>query len=101
MPTSFKTIVAVFVAVIAAATPARAQIKIHKTLNVEDGLVQSQVNAILEYSRGSVWFGTFGGVSRWDGTEFKNFQTQDGLAALDIRTIYETTDGAILIGTAS
>jgi hypothetical protein len=34
MPTSFKTIVAVFVAVIAAATPARAQIKIHKTLNV-------------------------------------------------------------------
>jgi len=101
MPSPFKTIIAfiVAVAVVAVATSARAQIKIHKTLNVEDGLVQSQVNAILEDSRGFVWFGTFGGVSRWDGTGFKNFQTQDGLAALDIRTIYETKDGAILIGT--
>jgi len=87
------------VAATVAATPARAQITIHKTFNVEDGLAQSQVNAILEDSRGFVWFGTFAGVSRWDGREFKNFQTQDGLAALDIRTIYEAKDGAILIGT--
>jgi ligand-binding sensor domain-containing protein len=99
MPGPIKTILVVAVAVCAAATSARAQIKIHKTLNVEDGLVQSQVNTILEDSRGFVWFGTFGGVSRWDGSEFHNFQTQDGLAALDIRTIYETQDGAILIGT--
>jgi ligand-binding sensor domain-containing protein/two-component sensor histidine kinase len=82
------------------AATARAQIKIHKTLNVEDGLVQSQVNAIYEDRNGFVWFGTFGGVSRWDGREFRNFQTQDGLAALDVRVFHETADGAILIGTA-
>ena len=99
MPRTFKTILAVVVAIVSVSSSVRAQIKIHKTLNVEDGLVQSQVNAILEDRGGFVWFGTFGGVSRWDGREFRNFQTQDGLAALDIRSFYETADGAILIGT--
>ena len=81
------------------ATSAHAQIKIHKTLDVEDGLVQSQVNAIYEDRDGFVWFGTFGGVSRWDGNGFENFHIQDGLAALDVRIIHETLDGAILFGT--
>lgn len=88
------------VAALTVAVPALAQTRIHRTLQVEDGLVQSQVNAILEDSRGFVWFGTFGGVSRWDGREFRNFQIQDGLAALDIRALHETRDGAILAGTA-
>jgi len=100
MPCRFKTILAAVLAIFTSATSASAQIKIHKTLNVEDGLVQSQVNAILEDSRGFVWFGTFGGVSRWDGREFRNFQTQDGLAALDIRVFFEPDDCTILIGTA-
>jgi ligand-binding sensor domain-containing protein/two-component sensor histidine kinase len=100
MPRTIKTIITLLAAALAAAPLARAQIKVHKTLNVEDGLVQSQVNAILEDSRGFVWFGTFGGVSRWDGREFRNFQTQDGLAALDIRAFHETSDGTILIATA-
>ncbi len=72
----------------------------HRQLHVEDGLVQSQVNAILEASDGQVWFGTFGGVSRWDGTRFENFQLKDGLAGLDIRAFHETAAGDILIGTS-
>jgi len=72
----------------------------HRHLRVEDGLVQSQVNAILESSSGFVWLGTFGGVSRWDGTRFDNFQVQDGLAGLDVRAFHETKTGDILVSTA-
>ena len=81
------------------AGPAAGQIKVHRHLRVEDGLVQSQVNSILEDSRGFVWLGTFGGVSRWDGRVFRNFQTQDGLSALDVRVIHELPDGTLLFGT--
>lgn len=81
------------------AEPAGAQVRISRTFTVDQGLVQSQVNALFEDSRGFIWLGTFGGVTRWDGTRFRNFQTQDGLAGMDIRVIRESATGAILIGT--
>lgn len=88
------------VVAVASTVPAHAQVEIHRVLTVEDGLVQSQVNAIHEDRHGYVWFGTFAGISRWDGRTFRNFQIEDGLAGLDIRAIHETKDGRLLIGTA-
>ena len=69
---------------------------IHRSLGIDDGLVQSQVNAILEDRQGFVWLGTFAGVSRWDGRNFQNFQLREGLAGLDVRAFHETADGDIL-----
>jgi diguanylate cyclase (GGDEF)-like protein/PAS domain S-box-containing protein len=40
----------------------------------QDGLAQSTVTDIVEDSQGFVWFSTFGGLSRFDGYEFKNYQ---------------------------
>ena len=76
-----------------------AQIKIHRSVNVEQGLVQSQVTAIIRDHLGYVWIGTLGGLSRWDGVRFQNFQTQDGLAAGQISALYEYRDGSMYIGT--
>lgn len=76
-----------------------AQIRIHKQITIEQGLVQSQVTTILEDRDGYLWIGTLGGVSKWDGIQFHNFQTQDGLASQDIRTIHQSADGKIYIGT--
>jgi len=76
--------------------PAHAARVIPRTLGIDDGLVQSQVNAIVEDRQGFVWLGTFAGVSRWDGTNFRNFQLHEGLTGLDIRAFHETVDGAIL-----
>lgn len=81
------------------AGPALGQVRISQTFTVDEGLVQSQVNALFEDSRGFLWLGTFGGVTRWDGTRYRNFQVQDGLASMDIRVIREAPSGAILIGT--
>ena len=36
-------------------------------LTVEDGLSSNCVNAILQDSRGFMWFGTTNGLNRWDG----------------------------------
>ena len=88
------------VCLFAVSRPADAAVAIHHSLHIEDGLVQSQVNTIYEDRRGFVWFGTFGGVSRWDGTHFRNYQIQDGLGGLDIRGIHETADGALLFATS-
>ncbi len=80
--------------------PTFASIVMNRHLNVDDGLIQSQVNAVLETSDGYVWLGTFGGVTRWDGTNFKNFQLSSGLCGLDVRAFHETLDGSILIATS-
>lgn len=45
-----------------------------------DGLPQSQVNAIVEDDNGYLWIGTQGGgLARFDGKEFKTYNTGDGL----------------------
>lgn len=48
-------------------------------LGVESGLVQSQVNSIVQDEYGMLWIGTLGGVSRYDGKNFVNYDKQDGL----------------------
>ena len=76
-----------------------AQIVIHRTLTVEDGLVQSNINAIHEDREGYLWFATMDGISRWDGVNFVNFQTHNGLSASQIYDIYEDDDGSIYFPT--
>ncbi len=42
--------------------------------SVEHGLPNSDVNAILQDSRGFIWFGTSGGLARFDGYEFTPYK---------------------------
>jgi ligand-binding sensor domain-containing protein len=45
---------------------------------VPEGLVQSQVLCIFQDGKGFLWIGTNGGVSRFDGMDFRNFTEYDG-----------------------
>ena len=46
----------------------------------EEGLPQSQVDAIAEDQFGNLWLGTFGGgLSKFDGLTFKSYSRKDGL----------------------
>ena len=47
--------------------------------NVQNGLAGSTVYDAVQDKDGFVWFATESGVSRFDGTSFKNFSTKDGL----------------------
>src|SRR5947208_70999 len=46
-------------------------------LTTDDGLVDNSVTAILQDSRGFMWFGTPSGLSRYDGYRFTTYQHDD------------------------
>ncbi|HKL31712.1 MAG TPA: hypothetical protein VJ919_04215, partial [Tangfeifania sp.] len=46
-----------------------------KHYTVNDGLVQMQVQTLFQSSKGYLWCGTKTGVSRFDGSQFKNFNS--------------------------
>ena len=66
-----------------------------------DGLPSNHITTLLQDSRGYLWVGTDNGLSRYDGTEFKNFTTADGLSNLYITDIIESKKhpGTFWIGT--
>lgn len=71
-------------------------------LDVNDGLSQNCVNAIIQDRTGFMWFGTRDGLNRYDGTAFKVFRNDfsgDGLTNNFITSLYEHDDGCIYIGT--
>ena len=69
-----------------------------KHYNVEDGLPQSQVNAIFQDSRGYLWVGTAGGgLCQFDGTNFIQYTEKNGLAGDIITDVTEDIDGNIWV----
>ncbi|MFZ1289041.1 MAG: two-component regulator propeller domain-containing protein [Melioribacteraceae bacterium] len=74
-----------------------AQIKIHKSISTENGLVQSQISALMQDNKGYIWIGTFDGISRWDGNDFMNIQSHNGLPASQILDIAQDINGSIYI----
>jgi two-component system, sensor histidine kinase ChiS len=65
-----------------------------------DGRLPHQtVVTIAEDLEGRLWFGTPGGVSRYDGAEWLTFGKSDGLPHNAVRSLLETRDGAIWFGT--
>ncbi|MBX2821693.1 MAG: hypothetical protein KTR29_18490 [Rhodothermaceae bacterium] len=67
--------------------------------SLEEGLVQSQVTEIYQDQQGFMWFGTLGGISRFDGLNFTNFTVAEGLASNRIMGIAEDQNNHIWIAT--
>jgi ligand-binding sensor domain-containing protein/signal transduction histidine kinase len=73
-----------------------------ESLGIEDGLSQGSVISILKDSRGFMWFGTQGGLNRYDGYEFKIFATSADTTTLSsnfVTSLSEDKNGNIWIGT--
>lgn len=72
-------------------------------ITTEDGLSQSTVNAILQDSRGFLWFATEDGLNRYDGYEFKIYRNDPfdmfSISNNQVSSIIEDRNGAIWIGT--
>lgn len=62
----------------------------------DDGLAQSAVYAILQDRLGYLWFGTYAGVSRYDGVAFTAPPGTEGLKG-QVRCLFETASGAIVL----
>jgi len=59
----------------------------YRYFTTRDGLAQMQIMCISQDNDGYMWFGTKGGVSRWDGVVFKNYTLEDGIPATQISNI--------------
>ena len=72
------------------------------TYSVTEGLAQSQVQTILEDSKGYLWLATQGGgLCRFDGAKFVTYTTQQGLKSNYIQRIFEDSKGVLWIGTSN
>ncbi|MFZ4464895.1 MAG: ligand-binding sensor domain-containing protein, partial [Bacteroidales bacterium] len=67
----------------------------YKHYTVKDGLAQSQVMNLFQDSKGFIWAITKGGVSRFDGIRFVNFNQKDGLLDHHIEFTLEDQSGNI------
>ncbi len=68
------------------------------TYGVEEGLNASKVYFLLQDRNDYLWLGTEGGISRFDGTGFKNFSPEEGLADNGVYCIFEDHRGKIWFG---
>ncbi len=64
-----------------------------------EGLPNEFMTLIFEDSKGAIWFGGYGGLSRFVNGKFINLTKHDGLAGNYVRTVYEDRDGTLWIGT--
>ncbi len=71
-------------------------------LTVEDGLSSNTIFSIIQDSRGFLWIGTYDGLNRYDGYEFKVYKNvpEDSTSISDnmIRALHEDKYGDIWIG---
>ena len=54
---------------------------------------------MLQDNSGNIWFGTGGGVSRYNGKSFTSFTVKDGLASNAVHAMVQDKNGTIWIGT--
>ncbi|WP_378175856.1 two-component regulator propeller domain-containing protein [Aquimarina sp. SS2-1] len=64
-----------------------------------DGLPHDVTYGIFQDTKGYVWIGTDDGLSKFDGKEFKNYTTNDGLTSNYIIDINELSDSKLVLAT--
>ncbi|WP_231426666.1 two-component regulator propeller domain-containing protein [Pedobacter sp. Leaf250] len=67
--------------------------------NLKDGLPQSQVMAIYQAKDRTLWLGTYGGVSNFDGKDFTSYSKAEGLNSNSVNSIVEDNNGQMFFGT--
>ena len=63
--------------------------------NIKEGLAGSTVYCSVQDKDGFMWFGTETGLSRFDGSHFKNFTTADGLTDNEILKMFCDSKGRL------
>lgn len=76
---------------------------LYRSYQTDDGLSHNSVWAVMQDSRGFMWFGTNDGLNRFDGLNFKVYRRveNDSLSLGNnfIHCLLESPDGRILVGT--
>ena len=74
-------------------------------LSFEEGITHNLTYSIIQDSKGFMWFGTFYGLIRYDGRDYKFFKhipfDSTSVSSDNIISLYEDKDGYIWVGTWS
>jgi ligand-binding sensor domain-containing protein len=70
-----------------------------RNYSVEDGLPFVQVYTIFQDTKGYLWSGGYGGLSRFDGRDFDNFSPRNGLPNFWVTSITQDSRDDLWIGT--
>ncbi|MFY0601307.1 MAG: response regulator [Cyclobacteriaceae bacterium] len=73
-----------------------------QTLSISNGLPHNGVTSILEDSHGYMWFGTYDGVTLYDGFKFRTFKNTldvEPIVSNRVRALAEDLNGNIWLGT--
>lgn len=73
--------------------------KLSQRYNTQDGLSNEFMTFIFEDSKGQLWVGGLGGLSKFVDGRFESLTTKDGLVGNYVRTVYEDAEGTFWIGT--
>ncbi|HZL78003.1 MAG TPA: two-component regulator propeller domain-containing protein, partial [Candidatus Limnocylindrales bacterium] len=67
---------------------------------VEQGLPQNKVTAVVQTRDGYLWVGTYSGLARFDGMRFTVFDDKNtpGMHSSRVTSLFETDDGTLWIG---
>ncbi|WP_298535621.1 hybrid sensor histidine kinase/response regulator transcription factor [uncultured Algibacter sp.] len=72
-------------------------------LNPEDGLIHNSITSIFQDSKGYMWFGSFNGLYKYDGYNYKIYinelENNRSLIGNDILTLAEDKNGTLWVGT--
>jgi len=67
--------------------------------NEQNGLPTGEANTILQTRYGHIWIGSYGGLIRYDGSDFRNFSKERAIESDSIRSLFEDSQGRLWIGT--
>ncbi len=95
-----KLIITIFIIVVSVML---ADASLYRNYQTDDGLSHNSVWAVMQDSRGFMWFGTNDGLNRFDGLNFKVYRRADNdtlsLGSNFIHCLLESEAGDILVGT--
>ncbi len=77
----------------------RAQTLNFRQYTGAEGLPQSQVMGLMQDRDGYIWFATYGGLSRFDGSTVHTYTTDDGLSSNSVFDIAQDAAGRLYIAT--
>ena len=93
-----KAVLAVLLAVLCG-IPARAvelePAYVRTVFDQTNGLPTDEANAVLQTRDVYLWVGSYGGLLRFDGSEFHNFSTEGAIATPSIRCLFEDSAGRL------
>ena len=80
-------------------TPMNQEPYVATVYNERNGLPTGEANVVYQTSDHYVWIGSYGGLVRYDGSNFRNFSQEGLIPSSSIRAILEDQEGRLWVGT--